>query len=147
MQVVTICIKNQQNKLLIQKRSPLKGGKYGITSGHTLDGEEAKQGAIREIKEEIGLNINIQELKLIYKTEINKITYNLYYVQKEIDLSQVSLQKEEVENVYWRTVEEVNELIQKNEFYEKQIEAFKIFEKYMKEELDYGNNSSMGHKQ
>lgn len=147
MQVVTICIKNQQNKLLIQKRSQLKGGKYGITSGHTLNGEEAKQGAIREIKEEIGLNINIQELKLIYKTEINKITYNLYYVQKEIDLSQVSLQKEEVENVYWRTVEEVNELIQKNEFYEKQIEAFKIFEKYMKEELDYGNNSSMGHKQ
>ena len=37
MQVVTICIKNQQNKLLIQKRSPLKGGKYGITSGHTLE--------------------------------------------------------------------------------------------------------------
>ena len=76
MQVVTICIKNQQNKLLIQKRSQLKGGKYGITSGHTLNGEEAKQGAIREIKEEIGLNINIQELKLIYKTEINKIIKN-----------------------------------------------------------------------
>ena len=135
MQVVTICIKNQQNKLLIQKRSPLKGGKYGITSGHTLDGEEAKQGAIREIKEEIGLNINIQELKLIYKTKINKITYNLYYVQKEIDLSKLSLQKEEVEKVYWCTIEEINRIIQANEFYDKQIEAFKIFERYIKEEF------------
>lgn len=135
MQVVTICIKNQQNKLLIQKRSSLKGGKYGITSGHTLDGEEAKKGAIREIKEEIGLNINIQELKLIYKTEINKITYNLYYVQKEIDLSNLSLQKEEVEKVYWYTIEEINNLIQGNEFYDKQIEAFKIFERYIKEEF------------
>ena len=135
MQVVTICIKNQQNKLLIQKRSKLKGGKYGITSGHTFAGEEAKNGALREIKEEIGLTIKEQELKSIYKTEINKIIYNLYYIQKEIDLSELTLQKEEVENVYWYTIEEINNLIQRNEFYNKQIEAFKIFEKYIKEEF------------
>ena len=147
MEIVTVFIQNGKKRLLIQKRGKLKGGKYGITSGHTLVGEEAKQGAMREIKEEIGIDTEKQELKLIYKTKIGKKTYNLYYVQKEINLSKVSLQKEEVENVYWCTVEEVNELIQKNEFYEKQIEAFKIFEKYMKEELDYGNNSSMGHKQ
>ena len=147
MQVVTICIKNQQNKLLIQKRSPLKGGKYGITSGHTLDGEEAKQGAIREIKEEISLNVEKQELKLIYKIEIDKVIYNLYYVQKEIDVSKLSLQKEGVENVYWYTLEEINDLIQENEFYDKQTEAFKIFEKYIKEEILYGNNSPLGYKQ
>lgn len=147
MQVVTICIKNQQNKLLIQKRSQSKGGKYGITSGHTLAGEEAKQGAIREIKEEISLNVEKQELKLIYKIEIDKVIYNLYYVQKEIDVSKVFLQKEEVENVYWYTLEEINNLIQENEFYDKQIEAFKIFEKYIKEEILYGNNSPVGYKQ
>lgn len=135
MQVVTICIKNQQNKLLIQKRSQIKGGKYGITSGHTLIGEKAKEGAIREIKEEISLDVKKQELKLIYKTEIDKIIYNLYYVQKEIDLSNLSLQKEEVEKVYWYTLEEINKLIQANEFYDKQIEVFKIFERYIKEEI------------
>ena len=74
-------------------------------------------------------------IKLIYKTEINKITYNLYYVQKEIDLSKLSLQKEEVEKVYWCTIEEINRIIQANEFYDKQIEAFKIFERYIKEEF------------
>ena len=135
MQIVTIFIKNKKNQLLIQKRSQLKGGKYGITSGHTFVQEEAKHGALREIKEEIGLTIKEQELKLIYKTEINKITYNLYYIQKEIDLSKLILQKEEVENVYWYTIEEINNLIKRNEFYDKQIEAFKIFEKYIKEEF------------
>ena len=135
MQVVTICIKNQQNKLLIQKRSQSKGGKYVITSWHTLVGEEAKQGAIREIKEEISLNVEKQELKLIYKIEIDKVIYNLYYVQKEIDVSKLSLQKEEVEKVHWYTIEEINNLIQANEFYDKQIEAFKIFERYIKEEF------------
>ena len=135
MQIVTIFIKNKQNKLLIQKRSQIKGGKYGITSGHTLIREKAKDGAIREIKEEINLDVKEKELKLIYKTEIDKIIYNLYYVQKEIDLSKLSLQKEEVEKVYWYTIKKINRLIQTNEFYDKQIEAFKIFERYIKEEF------------
>ena len=135
MQIVTIFIQNSQNQLLIQKRSKLKGEKYGITSGHTLQNETAKKGALREIKEEIGVNIKENELNLIYKTKINKITYNLYYIQKEIDLSKLTLQKEEVEDIYWYTIEEINNLIQKNKFYDKQIEAFKIFEKYIKEEI------------
>ena len=134
MQIVTIFIQNSQNQLLIQKRSKLKGEKYGITSGHTLQNETAKKGALREIKEEIGVNIKENELNLIYKTKINKITYNLYYIQKEIDLSKLTLQKEEVENVYWYTIDEINKIIQKQEFYLKQIEALKIFEKYIKEE-------------
>lgn len=135
MQIVTIFIINNQKQLLIQKRSKSKGGKYGITSGHTLEEETAKQGAIREIKEEIGIDIKEPELRLIHKVKIDKITYNLYYFQKELKLQNLTLQKEEVENVYWYTVEEINNLILKKQFYDKQIEAFKIFEKYMKEEF------------
>ena len=41
----------------------------------------------------------------------------------------------EVEKVYWCTIEEINRIIQANEFYDKQIEAFKIFERYIKEEF------------
>ena len=134
MEIVTIFIQNHQKKLLIQKRSKLQGGKYGITSGHTLGGESAKKGAIREIKEEIGIDIVSQELKLIYKTNIDENLYNLYYLEKDIELKNLKLQKEEVENVYWYTIDEINKIIQKQEFYLKQIEALKIFEKYIKEE-------------
>lgn len=135
MEIVTIFIQNHQKKLLIQKRSKLQGGKYGITSGHTLAEETPKQGAIREIREEIGLNIEEHELKLIYKTEIDNIVYNLYYLKKEIELPKLTLQEEEVENVYWYAIEETNNLVKTNKFYDKQIEAFKIFEKYVKEEM------------
>ena len=134
MQIVTIFIKNKKDEYLIQKRSKAKGGKYGITSGHTLEGESAEKGAIREIKEEIGIDIVGQELKLIYKTNIDGNLYNLYYLEKDIELKNLKLQKEEVENVYWYTIDEINKIIQKQEFYLKQIEALKIFEKYIKEE-------------
>lgn len=148
MQVVTIFIQNNQKKLLIQKRSKSKGGKYGITSGHTLENETGKQGAIREAKEELGIDIKEQELKQIFKTKINEITYNLYYLEKEIKLQELILQQEEVEWIGWYTIKEIKQLIQNNKFYEKQVEAFKIFEKYIKRrDFNYGNNSSMGYKQ
>ena len=135
MEIVTIFIENKQKRLLIQKRSLLKGGKYGITSGHTLIGEEPKKGAIREIQEELGIHIMEKELKQIYKIQIGKTVYNLYYVYKNIKLEEIILQKEEVQDVTWCTREEINNLIQKNEFYEKQIDAYKIFEKDIKEEF------------
>ena len=50
MQIVTIFIQNSQNQLLIQKRSKLKSGKYGITSGHTLQNETAKKGAQTQVR-------------------------------------------------------------------------------------------------
>ena len=135
MQITTIFIQNNKKQLLIQKRSEKKGGKYGITSGHTLIGEDAKKGAIREVKEELGLDINEKELQLIYQEEQKSIIYNLYFITKEIKLESLSLQKEEVENVYWCTIEEIKNLIRKNEFYDKQIEAFKIFERHIEEEF------------
>lgn len=135
MQIVTIFIQNKNKQLLIQKRSKVKGGKYGITSGHTLLMETAKHGAQREIKEEIGLKIEENELKIICKKNVGKNVYNLYYLSKDVEIRDLTLQKEEVENVYWYTIEEINNLIKKNEFYDKQIEAFRIFEKYIKEEF------------
>ena len=112
MQIVTIFIQNDQKKILIQKRSQKKGGKYGITSGHTEAKETNIQGAKREINEELGIHIKECDFKLFYRTKINKTIYNLYYVKKEIDVSKLSLQKEEVEKVYWYTIEEIKNLIQ-----------------------------------
>ena len=51
---VALCfIQNSKGDFLIQKRSALKNGKYGSTSGHLETGESSIQGMIREIKEEL----------------------------------------------------------------------------------------------
>ena len=60
---------------------------------------------------------------------------NPYLIDLDMLIEDGLLKKEEVEDIYWYTIEEINNLIQKNEFYDKQIEAFKIFEKYIKEEI------------
>lgn len=51
---VTLFLQNDKQKLLIEKRSKEKGGKYGFISGHPKAGETSVEGMITEVKEELG---------------------------------------------------------------------------------------------
>ncbi len=129
--VVTVLIQNSKNEILIQKRSKQKGGEYGLTSGHPKSGENSLTGIISEIKEELGMEAQPQELKLMYSTrdDSNKCFYDLYYLKKDYKKEKMLLQKEEVEKVYWLSEEKVKELCTRGEFKESHIEAFEILMK------------------
>lgn len=60
-----IFIKNQDGKYLIQKTSEEKGSKYSSTGGHVTHGEDGMTTILRELKEELGLSINPNELQNI----------------------------------------------------------------------------------
>lgn len=129
--VVTVLIQNSKNEILIQKRSKQKGGEYGLTSGHPKSGENSLTGIISEIKEELGMEAQPQELKLMYSTrdDSNKCFYDLYYLKKDYKKEKMLLQKEEVEKVYWLSEEKVKELCTRGEFKESHIDAFEILMK------------------
>ena len=54
--VVMAVIRNSKGKFLMQKRTPLKGGDWGVTGGHPKSGETPLEGIITEVKEELGLD-------------------------------------------------------------------------------------------
>ena len=80
--VVLTLIQNAEGKILVQKRSEQKGGKYGLTAGHAKMGETSRQGMITEIREELGINIKPESLKLMYseRNDIDRcfMTYIIY---------------------------------------------------------------------
>lgn len=117
--VVLIMIQNSKGEFLVQKRSKEKGGKFGFTGGHAKSGESGLQGAISEVKEEIGLDLKPEELKLIFTEREDEVDvfYDLFYVKKDFDISSLTLQKEEVESANWFTVEEIEKMINNNEFF------------------------------
>lgn len=148
MEIVTIFIQNSKKEFLIQKRSKEKNGKYGITSGHTNQEEQPKEAAVREVKEELGLEIKKIELELFYTTKRNQINYSLFFLRKDISIEELILQKEEVDFVRWCTIEEIEELIQKGEFFPTQIEAYEIAKKEIEKNEkgeSYGNNCTVGY--
>ena len=129
---VVIFIQNSKNEFLIQKRVQKKDGKWATTGGHPVSGETSKQGIITEIKEELGIDLleeNIELFKTI-KTEDDFI--DIYYLKEDIDIKKIKIQKEEVEDVKWANIDEINELIKNEAFSESHTEFFELCLEYLK---------------
>lgn len=123
---VAVFIINSKKQVLLQKRSKNKKmwpDMWDISAGgHVIAGEFGFQAIIREIKEELGLNIKKEEItfigcsKSINKKEdiLNKHFNEYYIVTKNIDEKNLNLQKEEVSEVKWINKEEIIERIKNN---------------------------------
>ena len=134
--VVLVFIQNSEGKFLIQKRSEIKNGKYATTGGHPKSGETSIEGVITEVKEEIGLDLNEEELQLYFsgKSETQRVFWDDYYVKKDIeDISKLELQKEEVESVCWLSTDEIKSLMKQDDFFKNHYEEFEILLHWLNE--------------
>lgn len=115
--------KKQGFDVLLQKRSRDKDsypGCYDISSaGHIRAGDDYLESAVRELKEELGIEAKPQELHMIgvhkaisdttfYGTPFLNREYSHVYVYDgtDMDTGKLKLQKEEVESVLWLDYEE-----------------------------------------
>lgn len=113
-----IWIIDDKGKFLMQKRSKEKEryvGKWSQTGGAVDEGETPLQGALRECKEEIGLDIDKDEIELIFSFKRKYDFVDVWLVRKNIDIENLKLQEEEVEEVKLVTKEEIEEMIKNNE--------------------------------
>ena len=113
-----IWIVNKECKFLMQKRSKYKksfAGKWSQTGGAVAEGETPLQGALRECKEELGLDIPKKEIELIFSFKREYDFVDVWLVRKNIDIKKLKLQEEEVEEVKWVSKEELEKMIKNNE--------------------------------
>lgn len=114
---VHIWIINSKGELLLQKRAKNKdnfGGLWDISAaGHVESGETREEAALKETFEELGLQIPFSEYIFIDEIKVVKGTKShfdvIYLVRKDIDISEIKLQKEEVESVEfvsWRDLKD-----------------------------------------
>lgn len=122
--IVIVFIENSEGKFLIQKTSKEKGSIWATTGGLVKSGSTPDKTIIEEIKEELGLDLDINELKLI-KTDKREYAFqDVYYIKKNIDIDNLKLQKSEVEYVKWLSIDEIYQLIKNKEFREGNIVSF-----------------------
>ena len=127
--IILLFIENN-NKFLIQKTSVSKDSEYATTGGHVTFGDDAITTVIKEAKEELGLDLKESEIKEI-ETLKGKYGYvSIYYCNKEIDIDKLTIQEEEVDSLYWMSIDEINELIKEDKFRKSNIIPFqKVLEK------------------
>ncbi len=124
--VVIIFISNKNGEYLIQKSSVSKGHNYTTTGGHVGYGESERETILREVQEELGLDI-VAPLKLMGTMPFETRFMDVYFVKQEVDVSQLKLQVEEVESVSFMTAEEIKQKITSDEFLASHGKAFLEF--------------------
>ena len=118
---IAVFIINNKRQILLQKRAATKRfnpNKWGLCAGHVDSGETLDDTALREVEEEIGVKLSINDLHVLEEMEVKKRETNsnltrYYYVVCNID--NFIIQTEELSEVKWFDLDDVFEMIKNND--------------------------------
>jgi len=124
--VVQIWIHSSKGKFLISKRSPEKshGNCWETTGGSVIAGETSFEGALREVREELGVTLDPKKGRLIatrrydYELWSCPAFLDIYYFEHDCPIEDVVLQQGETCDAKWATVEEIHALRDSGNMYE-----------------------------
>ena len=122
--VVMVVIRNSNGEFLMQKRVENKGGDWGVTGGHPKSGETPIEGIITEVKEELGLDFSNEEFIEYDSGCDGKDCYKMYFVNKNINIEDITIQEDELTEVRWFTMDELKHMVETNELNDNQISCF-----------------------
>lgn len=122
--IVHILIFNSSGKMLLQKRSKTKSFAplhwSTAVGGHVQSGEGYKEAALREFEEELGVKVEVEFLyKDIYSD--NRGLKKFIAVYKTIYDGEFMINKEEVESVAYFSLDQIREMIAKDEKFHPEI--------------------------
>ncbi len=125
--VVHIWIKNSDNKFLISRRSatrPTSPLKWETVGGSVLKDETSLQGALREVKEEIGVDLNAENGGLVFRwmrgLEVGEPfddILDVWLFEYNGDANLDAAPTDEVCQTKWATFDEVKALLDSGEMH------------------------------
>ena len=118
--VVHVCAFDSRGRLLIQRRTEEKRvwpGRWDVSVGGGVDaGETSRQAAEREFLEELGYPLDLGNLRQSVTVNFDGGFDDFFIIQKDLDLSALVLQKEEVAEVRYVTEDEVEAMVDSGSF-------------------------------
>lgn len=117
---VHVCIFNYKDEMLIQQRQKLRSGwpyRWDVSAGGcVIAGEDSRTGAEREVFEELGIRLELKESRPVLTVHFAGGFDDVYLVEKDVELSELKLQEEEVRAVDWVSKEKIIEMIEDGSF-------------------------------
>ena len=113
--LVHIIIKNKDGKFLLQQRAFTKKyypGQWDATCGRVQAGESGIEAAMREVKEELGLDTKAENYTLLFHNIYhNTVLLDIFLLNLDFSIDDCIIQKDEVETIGLYTFEEMLEIL------------------------------------
>lgn len=118
--VVHVWILNDKGQFLIQKRQPWKKGWSDMwdcsAAGSAILGDCSEQAAVREAKEELGIDLDIASGERLFTVKFSCGFDDIWLVRQNIAIEDLILQEEEVADAKWASADEIKDMIAAGEF-------------------------------
>ena len=105
--IAQIYIQNDKGEFLFEKNNKKVGFPYVPVGGHVTSGETPKETVIREVKEEIGIDISNDDVIPLGFVVLDFPVRFIFYVKKNIDNKDLKLQESEVKGFIYLTKEDI----------------------------------------
>lgn len=119
MLAVHVFLYREDGQFLLQKRSMQKRlypGKWDVTGGGVLAGEDSLHAACREVQEEIGLSLAPERMQRLTRLKRPPCFFDVWVCRHTFELQDLVLQREEVDDVRLVTPREMLEILFDREF-------------------------------
>lgn len=117
---VHVCIFNEQGEMLIQQRQSTKRWYAGLwdysVGGSAVAGDTSLAAAERETLEELGLQVSLAGHKPAVTRWYGAMIDDYYILPLNVALSDLHLQREEVQAVRWASQEDILTLLAQGQF-------------------------------
>ncbi len=108
--IVSVCIQEEGKFLIVQEGIPKAYGLWNLPGGHLDDEEDLLEGAIREAKEETGLDIEITGIMSIQRNMMHGLNHvRVIFNAKKVG-GEIAFDKNEILDVKWVTPEEAEKM-------------------------------------
>lgn len=140
MKVIAGCVVEKDNKILmVQEALDFCYGQWNYPAGHVDEFENITDAAIREVKEETGLDVRLKGILPICETELRGQTHIIVRFVAEVTGGKIDFNTDEILDVKWLSIEEIEKMTEKelrnydvgkniiNDYIEKKIYPVDIF--------------------
>ena len=111
---ISVLVLNNQGQVLLQKRSANKKyfpNTWALCTGHVENGETPKEAALRELNEELGVTVSLEQIFSFSFGKFDSQNTYFFYVICNLSVDEFSIQEEELSEVQWFFVPVVIDMI------------------------------------
>lgn len=117
---VHVWIMNEDGHYLIQKRQSWKSDFPNMwdssAAGSALKGDGSEQAAIREVEEELGIQLEIAKGERLFTNKFECGFDDVWLFRQNVDFDSLNLQEEEVADAKWASEAEIKEMVEAGTF-------------------------------